>query len=68
MKNKFKTMTLQELTVKLDELKKEFFDLRFQMVIGHVENPLQKRNIRKDIARVNTMIRAHELAEAAKKE
>jgi len=68
MKNKFKTMTLQELTVKLEDLKKEFFDLRFQMVIGHVENPLQKRNIRKDIARVNTMIRAHELAEAAKKE
>lgn len=68
MKNKFKTMTLQELTVKLEDLKKEFFDLRFQMVIGHVENPLQKRNLRKDIARVNTMIRAHELAEAAKKE
>jgi large subunit ribosomal protein L29 len=37
-------------------------DLRFQMVIGHIDNPLQKRNMRREIAVVNTLIRQHELA------
>ena len=32
-------------------------DIRFQKVIGHLENPLQKRNIRRDIAKLNTLIR-----------
>jgi large subunit ribosomal protein L29 len=34
------------------------------MVIGHVENPLQKRALRRQIARLNTLIRAQELAAA----
>ena len=37
-------------------------DLRFQMVIGHVDNPLQKRVMRREIARLNTLIRQKELA------
>jgi len=36
-------------------------DLRFQMVIGHVDNPLQRRVMRRQIARLNTLIRQHEL-------
>jgi ribosomal protein L29 len=43
MKNSFKEMKLEELVAKREELAKKLFDLRFQMVIGHVENPLQKR-------------------------
>jgi large subunit ribosomal protein L29 len=32
------------------------------MVIGHVDNPLQKRNMRRQIARLNTLIHQHDLA------
>lgn len=66
MKTKYGTMTTPELVAKHDELKKKFFDLRFQMVIGHVENPLQKRNLRRDIARVKTIIHMRNLSEAGK--
>ena len=56
MKNSFKELKLEELVAKREELGKKYFDLRFQMVIGHVENPLQKRTIRRQIARLNTLI------------
>jgi large subunit ribosomal protein L29 len=39
-------------------------DLRFQMVIGHVDNPLQKREMRRQIARLNTLIHKQEIADA----
>jgi large subunit ribosomal protein L29 len=38
-------------------------DFRFKTVIGHVDNPLQKRTMRRQIARLNTLIHAHEIAE-----
>jgi len=60
MKNSFKELKLEELVAKREELGKKYFDLRFQMVIGHVENPLQKRTIRRQIARLNTLICEHE--------
>jgi large subunit ribosomal protein L29 len=63
VKNSFKTLTYQELKAKREELKKKYMDLRFQMVIGHVDNPLQKRVMRRQIARLNTLIHAHDLAE-----
>jgi large subunit ribosomal protein L29 len=66
MKNSFKTLSFQELKVKRDELSKKYMELRFQMVIGHVENPLQKRTMRRQLARLNTLVRQHELAEAGK--
>ena len=56
MKNSFKEMKLEELVAKREELAKKLFDLRFQLVIGHVENPLQKRVLRRQIARLNTRI------------
>ena len=37
-------------------------DLRFQMVVGHVDNPLQKRTMRREIAALNTLIRQKEIA------
>ncbi len=54
-------LTLEECLAKKDELKKELQDLRFKMVLGHVENPVAKRNIRRDIARMNTVITEIEL-------
>ncbi len=60
MKNSYKELKLDELVAKREELRKKFFDLRFQMVMGHVENPLEKRNLRRGIARCNTLITMHE--------
>jgi len=61
MKNSFKNLSFPELKAKRDELSRKYMDLRFQMVIGHVDNPLQRRIMRRQIARLNTLIRQHEL-------
>ena len=59
MKNSFKDLTFQELLAKREELRKKYRDLRFDMVVGHVENPLQKRTLRRQMARLNTRIYNH---------
>ena len=56
MKNRFKEISRAEAVAKVAELKKAFLDLRFKMVLGHVENPLEKRNLRHQISRLNTII------------
>ena len=63
MKNSFKNLSFVELKAKRDELNRKYMDFRFQLVVGHVDNPLQKRTLRRQIARLNTMIRKHELDE-----
>ncbi|GHV86621.1 50S ribosomal protein L29 [Spirochaetia bacterium] len=63
MKNSFKSLSYQELQVKRNELSRKYMDLRFQMVVGHVDNPLQKRVMRRQIARLNTLILQQEKAE-----
>ena len=62
MKNSYKNLSFQELKLKRDELTRKYLDLRFQMVIGHVDNPLQKRVMRRQIARLNTLITQQEKA------
>ena len=62
MKDSFKNLTYPELKVKRDELKRKFMEFRFKIVIGHVDNPLQRRTMRRQIARLNTLIHAHETA------
>jgi large subunit ribosomal protein L29 len=63
VKNSFKNLSFSELKAKREELKKKYMDLRFQVVIGHVDNPLQKRTMRRQIARLNTLIHAQEIAD-----
>ena len=63
MKNSFKNLSFPELKAKRDEMKKKYMELRFQMVIGHIDNPLQKREMRRQIARLNTLIHAQEIAD-----
>jgi large subunit ribosomal protein L29 len=66
MKNTSKNLTLPELKAKLDELKKKYMEFRFQMVIGHVDNPLQKRMLRRQIARLHTLIHQQEIHQVKK--
>ena len=53
-----------ELQKDLVSAKKELFNLRFQHVTGQLENPLQMREVRKNIARVKTIMREKELDKA----
>jgi len=53
-----KTKTLDELGDELETLKKEQFNLRFQKATGQLENTARVRQVRRDIARIQTIIRA----------
>jgi large subunit ribosomal protein L29 len=59
MKDSFRELTFEELLLKREELKKRYLDARFDQVVGHVENPLAKRTLRRQIARLNTLIYNH---------
>ena len=47
----------EELNAKLKELKAELFNLRFAQATGSLANPMQLHNIKKDIAKINTILR-----------
>ena len=59
--NEFHNMTDVELAEKLKELKSELFNLRFRHASGQLENPVSIRTCKRNIARVNTEIRARDL-------
>ena len=62
--NKIREMTDVELRAELDKMKQELFNLRFQHVTGQLENPLRMREVKRNIARVKTIIREKELDKA----
>ncbi|MFN3479526.1 MAG: 50S ribosomal protein L29 [Thermodesulfovibrionales bacterium] len=51
-----RAMTVEELREKEKELRKELFNLRFRLATGEIENPMRIRSVRKDIARVLTIM------------
>lgn len=57
-------LTTEELGKKLADLKEELFNLRFQHAINQLENPGRINTVKKDIARVKTLLRANELKDA----
>jgi large subunit ribosomal protein L29 len=63
--NKFRDMTNDALAAQEKELKSELFNLRFQSATGGLANPNRISECKKDIARVKTIIRERELANAA---
>ncbi len=50
-----------DLEKKLSDLKAELFNLRFQHAINQLENPMRLKEVKKDIARVKTILRENEL-------
>ncbi|NPA49729.1 MAG: 50S ribosomal protein L29 [Thermodesulfobacteria bacterium] len=54
-------LSVVELQEKLGELREELFNLRFQKSIHQLENPMRIREVKRDIARVLTVIREKEL-------
>ena len=63
--SELRELTTAELETKLQSLKEELFNLRFQLAINQLDNPMRISAVKKDIARVNTIIRQNELAENA---
>ncbi|MDA3958466.1 50S ribosomal protein L29 [Oceanispirochaeta sp.] len=61
MKERFNDLSVEELIAKKDDLSKKLQKMRFDMVLGHVENRMDKRNLRRSIARLNTMINEFDL-------
>ena len=59
--NKLKEMSSPELEKELSELKSELFKLRFSLATNGLDNPLKIKEVKKDIARVKTILRQREL-------
>ena len=57
----FAAMKPEELTAKIAELKEELFNLRFQLAVNQLENTSRIGAVKKDIARVSTILRQREL-------
>ena len=64
--NKIKEMSSPELEKELSELKTELFKLRFSHATHGLDNPLKIKEVRRDIARIKTVLRKRELADANK--
>lgn len=59
--SEIREMTADELSSKLADLKAELFNLRFQLAINQLDTPMRISAVKKDIARVKTVIRENEL-------
>ena len=51
----------QDLNLKLNDLKTELFNLRFQLATGQLENPMRIKEVKKSIAQIKTILRVEEL-------
>ena len=58
-------LPIEDLQVKLKDMSEELFKLKFRLTTQPLDNPLRIRVVRKDIARLNTFIRQHELGIAS---
>ena len=59
--NEIRDLSADEQTQKLQSLKEELFNLRFQHATGQLENPMRLREVKKSIAQVKTIQREREL-------
>ena len=62
---KLREMSEAELTKRLQDLKEELFNLRFQHAINQLENPMRLKAVKKEIAIIKTILRENELKNGA---
>ena len=60
--NEIRDLGTSEIELKVKSLKEEFFNLRFQLATGQLENTARIREVRKAIARMKTVIREREIS------
>ena len=61
--NKIREMSSPELEKELGELKSELFKLRFSLATNGLNNPMKIKEVKKDIAKINTILTERKLAE-----
>ena len=66
--NKIREMSSPELEKELKELKHELFKLRFSLATNGLDNPKKINQVKKDIARINTILTERKIEEAKKAE
>jgi len=59
--NELRNKSVDELNKSVGDLKTELFNLRFQLATGELDNPMRINKVKKDIARVKTVLREREL-------
>ncbi|MCG9478996.1 MAG: 50S ribosomal protein L29 [Actinomycetia bacterium] len=59
--NELREQTTKELEKRLSEVKKTIFNLKFQKATGQLENPMRIKNLKKEVAVINTLIREKEI-------
>ena len=59
--NKIKEMSSQDLEKELSELKSELFKLKFSLATNGLDNPMKIKEVKRNIARINTVLREREL-------
>ena len=62
---KIRELSAVDMENKLDDLKKELFNLRFQHAINQLDNPMRMKAVKKEIAIIKTVMRENELRESA---
>ncbi|MFM8999644.1 MAG: 50S ribosomal protein L29 [Actinomycetota bacterium] len=62
--SEFREQASEDLVARLDSLKEELFNLRFQLATGQLDNPSRIREVRHDVARILTVLRERELETA----
>ena len=61
--NEIRNLSVEELDKKLTDLKKDLFMLRMQHATNHLDNPIKISNVRRDIARVKTVLHEKQLGQ-----
>ena len=64
--NKIREMSSPELEKELGELKTELFKLKFSLATNGLDNPMKIKDVKKDIAKINTVLTERKIAEAKK--
>ena len=59
--SELRKLSQAELDAKLLELKKELFNLRFQQAINQLDNPMRMKAVKRDIAKISTVIKENEM-------
>ena len=63
----FRLQTTEELEIKLEEKKRELFNLKFQLNTGQLEKTDQLSGVRKEVARIKSILKERDLTEASDK-
>ena len=59
--DEIKQLPLEEIKIKLQDAEEELINLRFQLALRQLDNPLKVRTVRRDIARLKTVLKEYEM-------